>query len=298
MRIILANQFKNESLRIVEWLEYHRDQGIYDFILVDDHSTDDSVQKIQSVKGISAKILSSELPPLEFLNSQDTEAYRGNERLAKVIVLNFNKVFQYVRQHYDQDTVLGFIDFDEFLFSDATHQSVANLIAENIKPYVVMSVSSFEVDSRKFNVADGPVLSQTTRSMSVKSRALSTRNFVVKSFINFSSPNLRYAYSSDQNEFWSQVHLSGMPLKTKKSKNSVVLKNLKNKLSSCLFGVKREFTVLDSDFVPFHEDDRFVIPGIYLRIEPRTLKFLHYRFPTYDLEKNQHLLDQDYQLIK
>lgn len=75
MRIILANQFKNESLRIVEWLEYHRDRGIHDFILVDDHSTDDSVQKIQSVKGISAKILSSELPPLEFLNSQDTEAY-------------------------------------------------------------------------------------------------------------------------------------------------------------------------------------------------------------------------------
>ena len=298
MRIILANQFKNESLRIVEWLEYHRDQGIYDFILVDDHSTDDSVEKIKSVTGIRATVLPSELPPLKFMNSQDTEAYRGNERLAKVIVLNFNKVFQYVKEHYHQNTVLGFIDFDEFLFADASQKSVATLIAENIESYAVMSVSSFEVDSRKFHVTNGSVLKQTTRSMSVKSRALSTRNFVVKSFINFSSPNLKYAYSSDQNEFWSQVHLSGMPLRTKKNASSVLLRNIKNILAHYLLRKKREFTVLDSDFVPLHEGDRFVIPGIYLRLEPNTLKFLHYRFPTYDLEQNEHLLDQDYQLIK
>jgi hypothetical protein len=298
MRIILANQFKNESLRIVEWLEYHRDQGIHDFILVDDHSTDDSVEKIKSVTGIRATVLPSELPPLEFMNSQDTEAYRGNERLAKVIVLNFNKVFQYVKAHYDHNTALGFIDFDEFLFSDASQQSVASLIAENIQPYAVMSVSSFEVDSRKFHVTSGPVLQQTTRSMSVKSRALSTRNFVVKSFINFASPNLKYAYSSNQNEFWSQVHLSGMPLKTKKARSSVFLKNFKNRLGHYLFGRKREFTVLDADFVPLHEGDRFAIPNIYLRLEPKALKFLHYRIPTYDLDQNQHLLDQDYQLVK
>lgn len=298
MRIILANQFKNESLRIVEWLEYHRGQGIHDFILVDDHSSDDSVEKIKSVTGIRTKILPSELPSLEFLNSQDTEAYRGNERLAKVIVLNFNKVFQYVRQYYDRNTVLGFIDFDEFLFSDASQKSVATLLAENIQSYAVMSVSSFEVDSRKFHVTNGPVLTQTTRSMSVKSRALSSRNFVVKSFINFSSPNLKYAYSSDQNEFWSQVHLSGMPLRTKRNATSVFLKNMKNVLAHYLLGKKRVFTVLDRNFVPLHEQDRFMISQIYLRLEPKTLKFLHYRFPTYDLDKNQHFLDQDYQLIK
>jgi hypothetical protein len=134
--------------------------------------------------------------------------------------------------------------------------------------------------------------------MSVKSRALSTRNFVVKSFINFSSPNLKYVYSSNQDEFWSQVHLSGMPLRTKRNATSVLLRNIKNKFAHYLMGKKREFTVLDSDFVPLHEGDRFVIPGIYLRLEPKTLKFLHYRFPTYDLDQNQHLLDQDYQLIK
>jgi hypothetical protein len=184
------------------------------------------------------------------------------------------------------------------LFSDVSQQSVASLIAENIQPYAVMSVSSFEVDSRKFHVTSGPVLQQTTRSMSVKSRALSTRNFVVKSFINFSSPNLKYAYSSDQNEFWSQVHLSGMPLRTKKNASSVLLRNIKNILAHYLLRKKREFTVLDSDFIPFHEADRFVIADIYLRLEPRTLKFLHYRFPTYDLDQNEYLLDQDYQLMK
>jgi hypothetical protein len=81
MKIILTNQFKNESLRIVEWLEYYRDRGIEDFILINDNSTDDSVQKINSVPNVSVTIISSDLPEVNFFSSDQTEKYRDNEEL-------------------------------------------------------------------------------------------------------------------------------------------------------------------------------------------------------------------------
>ena len=66
MKIILTNQFKNESLRIVEWLEYYRDRGIKDFILINDNSTDDSIQKINSVPNVSVTMINFDLPEVNF----------------------------------------------------------------------------------------------------------------------------------------------------------------------------------------------------------------------------------------
>ena len=91
MNIVIANQFKNESRRIPEWLEYYRDRGITEFVLVDDNSTDNSLEAINSVKGVNVSVLKSDSTNLPFQNSLDTERYKGDVSLAESISRNLEK---------------------------------------------------------------------------------------------------------------------------------------------------------------------------------------------------------------
>ena len=52
MNIVLANQFKNEQNRLKEWLAYYKELKICDFILVDDHSSDNSLNEISKESAI------------------------------------------------------------------------------------------------------------------------------------------------------------------------------------------------------------------------------------------------------
>ena len=48
------------------------------------------------------------------------------------------------------------------------------------------------------------------------------------------------------------------------------------------------------NLIPISEDDSFAYKGIYKRVAPIMLRYLHYRSPTYDLDENKHLFDVDY----
>jgi hypothetical protein len=294
MKIILTNQFKNESLRIVEWLEYYRDRGIKDFILINDNSTDDSIQKINSVPNISVTIINSDLPEVNFFSSNQTEKYRDNEELQKSIVHNFNRVFNLVKSYADNNLILGFIDVDEFIFSSKDNENISDLIIDEIKSYAVISLSSYEVDSRLFDLKSGSLLAQCTRSMTTEKRLACTRNWITKSFINFSSINLNFAFSAARDQYWAQVHLCGMPIKIKKRLSTILIRNVLNGLLVLLRLKKFEITFSKKNLIPIGEDDSFAYKDIYKRVAPTILRYLHYRSPTYDLDENKHLFDVDY----
>ena len=119
MRIILATQFKNESARVVEWLEYYRDRSITDFLLCDDYSTDDTVAKIHSVQGVNVKIFPSLYPPNQFYNSKDTDLYKFDTKYIYSQHGNFKNIFEYACVNFDKNTALGFFDLDEFIFTNS-----------------------------------------------------------------------------------------------------------------------------------------------------------------------------------
>lgn len=296
MKIILANQFKNEGLRIVEWLEYYRDKGIKDFILVNDNSTDNSVQKINSVLDISVTILNSEFPESNFVGSTQTERYKDNQDLQKSIVHNFNRVFSLVKSYNEKNIILGFIDVDEFIFSIEQGQNLSSLIAKFIKPYAVLSLSSYEVDSRLFDLQSGNLLGQCTKSMSTEKRFQCTRNWITKSFINFASPKLGLVFSAAKDQYWAQVHLCGLPIKVKEKSSTIFSRNAMNRVLHFL-GLKNfELTISKKHLIPKNDYDYYVYRDLYKRVAPRYLRFLHYRSPSYDLEQNMNLFDTDYRL--
>jgi hypothetical protein len=182
MNIVIGNQFKNEQDRLEEWLLYYRELGIKDFILVNDHSTDNSVEIIKSIKDVNVNILNSQTNPLQFYNGNNTDKYRGNLQLAYNIILNFTRIHNYCLKHYGKNTALGFFDVDEFIFTN-TPDLVTNVIKKLIHENPVLSIYSLEVNSEKFDLNSWVTL-QTTESMSIENRLKSTRAGVVKSFQN------------------------------------------------------------------------------------------------------------------
>ncbi|ABP33558.1 glycosyltransferase family 2 protein [Polynucleobacter asymbioticus] len=297
MKIVLASQFKNEAVRAVEWLEYYKARGIVDFILCDDHSTDDSIARINSVEGIKVKHFSSQSVPTRFSGSSDTELYKWDLEHPQNQHTNFRRMFAYACEHYSSDTAIGFLDMDEFIFTNSDvplHQ----VITEKIKPYAVMSICSFEVDSRTFVLNGSNLLDQTTRSMSVESRARSTRRTTVKSFIQLGHPLSKYAFTEPISEIGAGIHTSGLPLSSRQTWPKLIRKRLKNWLRMMVGGGPKRWYALESVWVPQNPHDSFALEDLWLRVDPYSLSYLHYRTPSYDMPINGPLFDCDYDLKK
>lgn len=211
MNIVLCNQFKNESLRLKEWLLYNKQLGINDFILIDDHSTDNSVKVIKSIKGINVHILQSQTEKLDYESSKDTDVYAGISSLAKNIIQNFKIAHNYCLQKYGTNTYLGFFDVDEFIFYK-NYESVklVNLIEKLIQDKPVLSVGSLEVDSNLFQVTGEWVTQQTTKAVSFDNKKISTRADTVKSFQNLNYPDLSIFYKSPINLYGYHIHYGGV----------------------------------------------------------------------------------------
>ncbi|QWE08978.1 glycosyltransferase family 2 protein [Polynucleobacter ibericus] len=295
MRIILASQYKNESMRVVEWLEYYRDRGITDFILCDDHSTDNSIEVINGVAGINVIHFSSLSTPTRFSGSSDTELYKWDLEHPQNQHKNFRRMFAYACEHFDADTAIGFLDMDEFIFTNA-RKSLVEVISESIKPYAVMSICSFEVDSRTFELNGQSLLAQTTRSMSVKSRTHSTRRTSVKSFINLGHPLRCYAFTEPVEEIGAGIHTAGLPLSSRQTIGKLFRKRLKNWFRALLNLGPQRWYALEDVWVPKDPLDRFSLDTLWLRVDPFSLSYLHYRTPSYDMSINSPLFDCDYDL--
>jgi len=183
MKIILANQFKNESLRIEEWLRYHKELGFNDFVLMDDHSNDNSIEIAKSINGINVEVLSRIDAELSFKGAVDTDLYRGNSNFAEMISRSFMIIHEHVYKKYGNNSIIGFFDIDEFIFSEEELDVIKTIVNE-IKDLPVLSLWGFEVNSDKFQVNGKWITLQTTNSMSMNNKLKSTKSTNIKSFQN------------------------------------------------------------------------------------------------------------------
>jgi hypothetical protein len=211
MKIVLANQFKNEEKRLEEWLLYNKALGITDFILTNDHSTDNSVNIINSIKGITVHILNSEYPPDNRMHSSiDTNKYQAGY-VAGIIGKNFVKMHNFCKEKYGKETFLGFFDVDEFIFFDTNKTTLLNLIQNNIENYAVLSLSSTEVDCNTFNVDGSWLTLQNHIAVSIENQAKCTRGSTTKSFQNLNYSDLS-VFNKDKNNIGAIVHSGGVEM--------------------------------------------------------------------------------------
>lgn len=274
MRIVIANQFKNESKRLRDWLEYYRDRGVTEFVLFDDHSTDGSREVIESVDGIHAVVMNSPFDALSFHNGKDTEAYKGDVSLALAISSNFRIIHNFVKKNYGPNTLLGFFDVDEYIVG--YDKDLGKIIRSVASDWLMTSLCSFEIDSDYIDLnSDVPMIKQTTRTTSTINRTRCTRSTTVKSFINLGREDSNLAFSAPIDAVGESIHCCGIPSWHLyfNEKNQSVRGHYKNQ--------------------PQTDDEGYSVDGRLLLAPPNVLKFLHYRKPAYDLETNKPLFDID-----
>lgn len=213
MKIILANQFKNEQLRLKEWLLYNKALGITDFILVDDYSTDESVNIIKNIKDITVHILPSMAEKTGYSGSVDTNVYAGISHLAQNMVMNYKQIHKYCLNTYGKEVYLGFFDVDEFIFyKEYKSKPLTSIIQENIKDNPVLCFGSLEVNSDLFDLNKSEwITQQTTTAMSFQSKFEGTRKDTVKAFQNLSYNNLNIFYKTSERLYGHHIHSGGVP---------------------------------------------------------------------------------------
>lgn len=219
MRIILANQYKNESKRILEWILYHKTLGIKDFILVDDYSTDNSIEIAESIDGINVEIIPSIRKPTRHYNGEFTNAYQFDSVLHYNIAANFKNVFEVCKEKYGKECIIGYYDIDEFLFSPLLSEDdfdITKIILDEIKDWPVLSLHCFEVNSDKFNL-DSWITLQTTNTTNEKNRKISPRYECIKSFTNLSFIDKIDFFTDDSN----YIHAGGIKDNYKDTHNVV-----------------------------------------------------------------------------
>lgn len=261
MRIVLANQFKNEAHRLREWVLFHKEQGISDFVLMNDNSSDDYLDKLSKIKKTNIAILKSEESTTVYKNSEETNNYAGNLTLARSLSLNFKKILDYVKKEIGTDVVLGYFDVDEFIFSETSN---IHDVLESYKNFSMTSVFSYEVDSNRFDPNKPWVTLQTTRSFSDENRIKGSRNQTVKTFCNLRHPDKNIFFTSGESDYGGNIHLGGVN-PTYWNPNKV-----------------------EKMYPEFQTENRCIFS------DTKKLKFLHYRKPAYDLEHNIKYFDKDY----
>ena len=267
MRIVLANQFKNEAHRLKEWILFHKEQGIKDFVLMNDGSSDNFQEQISEIKNVNVVVLNSQEPTTAYKNSENTQNYAGNVTLAHSISLNFKKIMEYVRKEIGDDAVLGYFDVDEFVFSET---STIQDCFEAYKNFAMICVFSYEVNSNLFDPYKPWVTLQTTRSFSDENRSLGSRNQTTKTFCNLrhKDRDLFFTIPASSLYYGGIIHTGGTPGSYWNPNN------------------------LDKIYPEFQTENRCIFS------DTKKLKFLHYRKPAYDLDHNIKYFDKDYPIVE
>ena len=211
MNVILCNQFKNEALRLKEWLLYNKEIGVSNFILINDHSTDDSIDIIKSIKDITVHIINAKTPQTTFNNSRDTNSYQGDLTLAANLIINYRYAHNFCLNTYGRDTYLGFFDVDEFIFyREYPNKNLLDIIENKFDNKPVLCIGSLEVDSNLFDINARYITKQTTRAMSFENKSKGTRSATVKSFQNLQYNDLTLFYKEPLHEYGIHIHQGGV----------------------------------------------------------------------------------------
>lgn len=117
MKNVITNQFRNESLRLEEWILYHFYQGFDSFILFDDWSEDNSIEiidKLRSKYKINIIIEKTDGKGVKFKNGSETNLYQGNGDVNWRIARSATRGLEIARRN-NPDCNIFIGEVDEFL---------------------------------------------------------------------------------------------------------------------------------------------------------------------------------------
>lgn len=163
MKIALISIFKNEQPYILEWLAYHRSIGFTDFIIGDNCSNDgtsellDALHEARLINRVfqsDKKYCSEQGPQLDFYDQ---------------VIANFGN-------QYD---VMGFIDADEFIYSETGAKNIVGSIEELFEN---PDISALGLNWRVFGVGDDNPDRLVTARITNCSRSDHPVNRYMKSF--------------------------------------------------------------------------------------------------------------------
>jgi hypothetical protein len=171
--------FKNEEHAIVEWIEHYLFRGVEHFYLIDDRSTDSSVEKLQPYikKGLIT------------LFTSNHPYYLGRQR---------NMYNEYFTPHIKETEWLLIVDLDEFVWSPAS-VSFVPLLRDLFNENSQLQAISLQFYSNGHIKQPKSIVEGFTKRDSTKFRMLENgqANLPVKYFIHttydFSSLNVHHA---------------------------------------------------------------------------------------------------------
>lgn len=159
MKNVIITQLKDQSDRIKDWILYHHEQGFDTFIMYDDSSEDDTVEKMNSIKdSYNINIIINKTDGLGNVysseNCKNSESYHGDVTLSDRIRRSFTSGNNIVKS-INPNAVSVFIDVDEFLVSDSNEKISSiienELITRNIDQLVI---NSFDILDNGYDLGD------------------------------------------------------------------------------------------------------------------------------------------------
>jgi len=126
--IHIVTQLRNESKRIEEWIKYHNRLGVSNFIIYDDNSIDNSKEIINKISNnYSIKLFDSNKIG-RYVNSDNPNEY-GIIDAVRRVVDSYNKGLLYIKQHYNENDWIAFIEVDEFLVPQKKDYGLLDIIS-------------------------------------------------------------------------------------------------------------------------------------------------------------------------
>lgn len=114
MNIAISTMTKNQSSRLVEWVNYHQKLGFNKFIFYLDNCTDNSIDVLSNIYDVDIDIYKTENIDK---NHQSNDWISRSHRMYNHTLLNYS--------NYDW---IGFIEVDEFIFPQVTNQSLIDFL--------------------------------------------------------------------------------------------------------------------------------------------------------------------------
>lgn len=152
MKNVIITQLKNQSDRIFDWIIYHFYQGFDSFVIFDDFSEDDTVDKLINIKNkfnINIIIEKTDGVGMTYRGekSKNSEAYHGDQSLSDRIRRSFRTGNDIVKK-INPDAICSFTDVDEFYVSN-TDLKVVDIIRNqmsdrNIDQLIVNTLDVFD----------------------------------------------------------------------------------------------------------------------------------------------------------